>query len=260
VSFVKKIKNKINKLIISDVLFPENLQLLEDYGGFRKSIILCTGPSINQVDFDFNKNDLIISVANFHEHIEIEKINPHIHIFAASHPPITETVFFQWFLRCHKRLPKQTAILVEKRDFNIAKKSFKERKIYTYSYGGNFPIDFTKRIKPPLSVSQIAMQLGIYVNCKKIFFYGIDLHWRLLDSYSHFYSHNKPSLEYYLKKEGIKVFHEEETDLSKETLYYVHKVYKSFETIKEEGIKNDSIIVNGNETSKFDIFPYESYK
>ena len=52
-------------------------------------------------------------MGNFHEHPDIETIKPHIHIFAASHPPITENVFKKWFLRANKQLPDSTLVLVE---------------------------------------------------------------------------------------------------------------------------------------------------
>jgi 6-hydroxymethylpterin diphosphokinase MptE-like len=242
-----------------EVLYKENLELKNRFNHYRQCYILGTGPSINKLNLKFNENDLIISMGNFHEHPEINKIKPHIHVFAASHDPITDEVLKKWWHRAEEKLPKNTLILVENRDYALAKKCFKSRDVFKYSYGGKFPIDFTKKLKSPESVSQIAMQLAIYIKFSKIYFLGINLHWQLLDSYSHFYSHNQPSLEFYLKEEGITVNYDRGKDLSKEVLYRLYKIYQSYELINYEAQKYNLCIINGDEFSKFDVFPYENF-
>lgn len=257
-NIIKTIKSKIKSALGKDVLFPENRDLISMFKAYSKSYILGTSPSINQIDLNKLDSDaLVISMGNFHEHPDIDVINPHIHVFAASHPPITENVFRNWFSRAEEVLPNNTIVLVENRDFALAKSIFTSRQVYAYAYGGEFPIDFTKKIKSPLSVSQVAMQLAVYVKSKKVFFLGIDLHWQLLDPYHHFYAHDQPSLEYYLKQDGISISYGEKRDLSKNTLYYVYKVYKSYEDINNYALISGSNIVNGNLDSKFDVFPYE---
>lgn len=260
-AILKKIKSKIKSFITKPYSNNANLNLLTRYSSYDRAIILGSSPSINELELNnFSDDTMVISMGNFFEHPEINQINPSIHIFAASHPPITEAVLINWWTRCNQILPLSTPVMVEKRDQVIAERIFNKREVFTYSYGGSFPIDFTKQIKSPFSVSQIAMQLGVYVKIKKIYFIGIDLHWRLLDPYLHFYSHEKPSLEYYLKKEGIKVSHENDKDFSKNKFYYVHKVYMSFEEINKQAKLNGVSLLNANKNSKFDVFDYEDYE
>ena len=257
--FLKLIYRKFKSYLSSDILYKENVELRKNFENYSKCIILGSGPSINRFDLEFSENDLIISVGNFHEHKNIETIKPHIHIFAASHPPISEEILKMWWTRCDEKLPVETVILVEKRNYSTALEVFKKRRVYQYSYGGNYPIDFTKKIKSPDSVSQVAMQLAIYFQISKIYFLGIDLHWQMLVPHRHFYSHDEPSLEYYLSAKGIKVEYEIGENLSKNVLYRLFKIYQNYEDLNNEAIENGLNIYNGNKNSKFDIFQYESY-
>ncbi len=257
---LKKIIAKVRYYVVKKPRFMANKNLLTRFSKYRKAVMLGSGPSINKFDLtNFSDDTMVISMGNFYEHPEINEINPSIHIFAASHSPITEVVLINWWSRCHEVLPLSTPIMVEKRDQIIAERIFKDREVFVYSYGGSFPVDFTKQVKSPYSVSQVAMQLGMYLNYKKMYFFGIDLHWRLLEPYLHFYSHESPSLEYYLKEENILIPYEEKKDYSKKTLYYVNKVYESYEELNNEAKQNNITIVNANINSQFDVFPYEEY-
>ena len=143
-SLLTKIKNKIKALIKSDRVFPENIKLIETFSGYKNAIILGSSPSINKLDLKGFCDDFVITMGNFYEHPEINVLNPKVHIFAGSHPPITEKVLTDWWMRCNAILPKTTVLLIEIRDKKIAEKVFIDRQIFYYSYGGKLPIDFTK--------------------------------------------------------------------------------------------------------------------
>lgn len=252
---IKKIYHKAKRLITSDVLFPENKQLIDLLGHKEKCYILGTASTIKNVKFNFKENDLVISMGNFYEHPAIEKINPSIHLFAATHPPITETVLVNWWTRCHKVLPRHTPVLVSIKDRKVAEKVFFERKIYFYSYGGGFPIDFTKKIISPWSVTIIGLQMAIYLGSKNIFLLGINHDWQCIKPYRHFYNHNEPSLEYYLHKEGIDINYEKQKQpFPKERLYREYELYQQYEKLNEDALKLGLNIYNGDKYSDFDVF------
>lgn len=257
-SLLTKIKNKIKALIKSDRVFPENIKLIEMFSAYKNAIILGSSPSINQLDLKKNKDDFVITMGNFYEHPEINQIDPKVHIFAASHPPITEKVLTNWWLRCHEILPKSTSLLIEIRDKLVAEKVFKDRVIYYYSYGGTLPVDFTKKILSPWSVTIVGLQLAVYCNIKKITLLGINHDWQCLQPYTHFYDHDKPSLEYFIKKEGIKISYEEQKQpFPKERLYREYELYQQYEKLKKEATDLGLQIVNGDPFSHFDVFPFE---
>lgn len=257
-SLLKKIYKKIQSRFGSSIVHQENKFLKSQFGTYKQAVILGSGPSINKLDLTVFKDDFVITMGNFYEHPDIAKINPKLHIFAASHLPITEKVLTDWWSRCHEVLPKQTPILVEIKDKVIALDIFKGRKLYTYSYGGTLPVDFTKKILSPWSVTIVGLQLAIYCKIPKIVLLGINHDWQCIQPYTHFYDHEKPSLEYYVKREGIKISYEEQKQpFPKERLYREYELYQQYESLKKEAEKIDLEIVNGDPFSHFDVFPFE---
>lgn len=250
--------SKLKSLLKSKVDYHLNKQLLTLFSTYKNAIILGSSPSINQLDLKKIKDDFVITMGNFYEHPEINQIDPKVHIFAASHPPITEKVLTNWWLRCHEILPKTTVLLIERRDKLAAEKVFKDRVIYYYSYGGTLPVDFTKKILSPWSVTIVGLQLAVYCNIKKITLLGINHDWQCLQPYTHFYDHDKPSLEYFIKKEGIKISYEEQKQpFPKERLYREYELYQQYEKLKKEATDLGLQIVNGDPFSHFDVFPFE---
>lgn len=255
---LKKIKNKIQSGFTSDILFPENKKLITMFSDYKNAIILGSSPSINQLDLKGFSDDFVITMGNFYEHPEINQINPKVHIFAASHPPITEKVLTDWWMRCHKILPKTTILLIEKRDKKLADRVFIGRQIFYYSYGGNFPIDFTKSIMSPWSVTMVALQLAIYCKNKNISILGIDHDWQNISNYEHFYSHDKPCLEYYLIENEIDFKYPESLKrLPKEKLYKEYELYQQYEKLKKEAEKESLKITNADPFSHFDVFEFD---
>lgn len=254
---IKKVTRKIKSLFQNQTLFPENAELVERFKSHKRCIILGSASSINDLDLTNFQDDFVISMGNFYEHPDIEKINPSIHIFAATHPPITLEVLTNWWTRCHEILPKNVPVMVEKRDYEMAIKIFINRKVYQYSYGGNLPVDFTKKIVSPSSVPVIAIQLGFYCQVPKIILIGVHYNWKTVDIHSHFYSHDKPSLEYYLNECNIKIAYEDKKIVvAKEMLYAFYTLYQSFEFLHNFAKTKNVEIFNGDPFSPFDVFPF----
>lgn len=257
---LKKIIKKVNSIFKSQVLFPYNKEFIKLFSSFNQCFILGSSPTINKLDLTKLKEDSMkISMGNFYEHPDIEIIKPNIHIFAASHKPITEKVLTDWWGRCNEILPKNTSLLIEKRDRNVAEKVFVNREIFYYSYGGNFPIDFTKKIISPRSVTIVALQLAIYSKVKEINLLGINHDWQCVKPYGHFFDHSKPCLEYYLKKENITINYEvQKQPFPKERLYKEYELYQQYETLLLKAEKNNAKIYNSDKYSDFDVFPFKN--
>lgn len=254
---LKKITNKIKSIFSNNKLFPENEELLKLFMNNSKCYILGSSPTINQLNLhNLEENSTKISMGNFYEHPDIEIINPDVHIFAASHKPITEKVLTDWWGRCNDILPKNTSLLIERRDREVAEKVFVNRVIFYYAYGGNFPIDFTKKIISPYSVTIVALQLAIYSKVKEINLVGINHDWQCVKPYGHFFDHSKPCLEYYLKKENITINYEvQKQPFPKERLYKEYELYQQYEALLLEAEKNNAKIYNSDKYSDFDVFP-----
>ncbi|MCA0153718.1 hypothetical protein [Winogradskyella vincentii] len=225
------------------------------FSSYEQAVILGSASTINRLDLSGFSNDMVISVGNFFEHPEIKLINPKIHIFAASHPPITNEVLIEWWRRCDKVLPKDVPLLVEKRDKDVADEVFKEREVYLYSYGGEIPVDFTKPILSPWSVTIVALQLAIYCRIPVTGIFGVNHDWQCIKPYTHFYSHDRPSLEYYLDKAGIEIAYEKQKQpFPKERLYKEYELYQQYEKLKTEAEQEGLNIFNYDPFSDFDVF------
>ena len=122
-------------------------------------------------------------------------------------------------------------------------------------------INFTKEILRPWSVSIVALQLAIYVDLKKIFLFGIHHDWQCIAPYLHFYDHNKPSLEYYLKEAHIEIPYEvQQHPFPKERLYKEYELYQQYETLKQEAEQKHMYIYNSDPQSHFDVFDKKEYE
>ncbi|WP_299367903.1 hypothetical protein [Winogradskyella sp.] len=256
VGIKRGLKRRLKRLIKKDIhVYNENIELKKKFGNYKQAVVLGSSSSINKLDVTEYADDFVISVGNFYEHPKINEINPKIHVFAASHPPITNEVLEAWWKRCNEILPKHTPILVEKRDRGVAETIFADREVYYYSYGGHLPVDFTRPVMSPWSVTIIALQLAIYCKSEKIGILGVNHDWQGLTTYAHFYDHNKPSLEYYLKQAGIDVSHQQ-TDkrLPKSRLYKEYRLYQQYEALKAETERLGINIYNYDPFSDFDVF------
>lgn len=253
---IAKIKRRLRRIINNPYkLYQKNIELKSLFSGYQQAVILGSSSSINKLDLTAFSDDMVITVGNFFEHPDIEKIKPKIHVFAASHPPITKEVLEAWWQRCDTVLPKQTPLLIEKRDRDIAEAVFKNRTVYYYSYGGEVPVDFTRPIMSPWSVTIVALQLAIYCEIPKTGILGVNHDWQCIQPYTHFYDHNKPSLEYYLHKAGIEISYEKQKQpFPKERLYKEYELYQQYELLKKESEKLDLKIYNFDPFSHFDVF------
>lgn len=253
------LKNQIKRIVKRKQKdYIENIVLKTKFENYEHAVVLGSSSSINKLDITQFSNDFVITVGNFFEHPEIEKINPKIHVFAASHPPITKEVLTQWWTRCNTILPKEVPLLIEKRDKEIAQQVFKDRELFFYSYGGQVPIDFTKPIMSPWSVTIVALQLAIYCKIETIGILGVNHDWQCIKPYTHFYDHGKPSLEYYLHQAGIEISYEKQKQpFPKERLYKEYELYQQYETLKNEAERFGIRMYNYDPFSDFDVFEFD---
>jgi len=253
---ITRIKKGLLRVINNpNKLYAKNIELQEMFSSYKNAVILGSSSSINKLDITKFSDDFVITVGNFYEHPQIEAIKPKVHIFAASHPPITKEVLTEWWSRCNEVLPNETVLLIERRDKDIADIVFKNRKVYYYAYHGGLPIDFTKPVLSPWSVTIIALQLAIYCKTSNIGLLGINHDWQCIKPYTHFYNHNEPSLEYYLKKANIEIAYEKQKQpFPKERLYKEYELYQQYETLKKEAESLNLNIFNYDPFSDFDVF------
>ncbi len=119
-------------------------------------------------------------------------------------------------------------------------------------------IVITKPILSPWSVTIVALQLAIYCKIQTTGIFGVNHDWQCIKPYTHFYSHDKPSLEYYLDKAGIEIPYEKQKQpFPKERLYKEYELYQQYEKLKMEAQKDNLKIFNYDPFSDFDVFDFD---
>jgi len=78
---LKKIKNKIKSYFVKSYSNSKNKELLKLFSKYKTCYILGSSPSINKINLTkLSENVMKISMGNFYEHPNINKIKPSISI------------------------------------------------------------------------------------------------------------------------------------------------------------------------------------
>lgn len=250
----------LRSFLKKEISFSENAVFKNICKENKRCFILGCGPSINQINLEPLKNELCISVSNFFVHKDFSLVSPKFHVFAPSHPPITESQFTNWLFEFSKYISDKQTVFYSHSDSRFIKKSNILDKINNYCYSVskkevdiNNEIEFTKQIPNIMTVVHIAIYLAIYIGVKEIYLLGVDHDW--LQSYgksSHFYKENESKLA----ESGYDEY--SYTDL--ETEFYSHyHLWKIYKEIKKYSIKHGIQIFNANPDSFLDVFPRKAY-
>jgi hypothetical protein len=170
-----KIASKVRNKLIGKK-FPNNSILENAEASARRCFILATGPSLAAQDLSMLKGELCISLSNFFVHDLYSVIKPKYHVFAGSHLPITEEKFSAWLADAEAKSGFDVNFVMTDYDYNNANKRgiMSGRQVYSYRYGGDFPVSFVSGIPPIKTVVHIAIYLAMYLGIKKIYLLGVD--------------------------------------------------------------------------------------
>jgi hypothetical protein len=234
-------------------VLKKNKQLKNSAKNIDRCFILATGPSIKNQDLNNLENEFCISVSNFFVHPLFKKINPHYHIFAGSHPPITTEQMASWWRDAEDHFRGSSVdVLIHATNKKIQEKFgfFKEHKVYYYLGEGKYPVDFSKAIPKIQTVVHIAIYLAIYMGFKKIYLLGCDHSWLMHHGISqHFYKEEQHSFTRNNYSEWSEV-----KDIGFE--FETHsKLWDVYRKIRMEAGKINVQIYNSTPGSLLDIFP-----
>jgi hypothetical protein len=232
----------------------KNKELEGKYEG-KKCFIIATGPSIKNQDLKQLKGQLTLSVSSFFLHPDFSVVKPAYHIFAASHPPITEEQYAKVFNDAEKYFPEGQNVVISITDKHIVDtyKCFEKQNIFYYSLGSRqlsdtAKIDFTKQISIIQTSPHIAIQLALVLGVKEINLVGCDHDWILhVGETKHFYDEKKSVLT----QTG---YNEWSKDLGVEFEAYV-KLWNVYKRLRSYTAKRDITIINCTEGGMLDLFP-----
>jgi hypothetical protein len=257
---LRPVYNKLNSILYNfkagkhSATLKKNSQLKDSAAGVRRCFILATGPSISTQDLSSLEGEFCISVSNFFVHPLFNTIQPHYHLFAGTHPPITEEQVTDWWQDAENHMEgnKKTSIVLYAKDKRLveSKNLFKGREKYYYLSNGDFPVDLTRQLPDMQTVIHPAIYLAIYAGIKEIYLLGVDHSWLLhFGESKHFYREEEHSLtrNKYNEWGGIK-------DIGEDFRHHAH-LWDIYRDIRSEAGKVGVSIFNASPGSLLDIFP-----
>jgi hypothetical protein len=204
------------------------------------------------------ENEFCISVSNFFVHPLFSRIKPNYHLFAGTHPPLTNEHIGNWWKDATESLtgnPK-TRILLNANDkkikdqFNV----FNEQEVFYYLGEGKFPVNFTRQIPDIQTVVHIAIYLAMYLGIKEIYLLGCDHSWITHFGQSmHFYQESQHSFTRNNYSEWSEI-----KDIGEEFKAYAN-LWDIYRNIRSEARSINVDIFNATPGSLLDIFPRKDF-
>ena len=101
-------------------------------------ILLACGPSLLQQDLKALAQNPCVAISNFFVHELYLQLNIEYHVFGARHEPISEKMYVNWFRDAQKHIPKETKVLVNENERELAQVNnlFQKQTLeyWTFSY------------------------------------------------------------------------------------------------------------------------------
>lgn len=240
-------------------IMAKNRELKGVFAG-KRVFVIATGPSIKRQNLKPLEGELCISVSNFFLHPDFNVVKPAAHLFAPSHPPITDEQFGAWMKDAEAHFQESQNVLISLSDRAIVEKSgaFKKQHVYYYASGRtpikpSGEIDFTKEIPRFQTSPHIGIYLAMYMGIKEINLLGCDHDWILhIGETRHFYDEK----DAVLSRLG---YNEWSKDLQPEFEAYV-SLWKIYKSIKAYAERNSITIANCTPGSLLDMFPRANFE
>jgi hypothetical protein len=236
-------------------ILSKNRVLNKCHSGKRCFILAC-GPSINQQDLSFLKNELCIAVSNSFVHPLYNVIKPKYHCIAPYHLPITEDAFNAWLHEMSKSINDSIVFfgLSDKTRVETVPKLF-NNSVFLDLSGLNPEIekngfDLSKPLLPIQSVTIMALQIALAMGCNPIYLLGCDHDWILhIGESSHFYDEDKHALN----RNGYNEW-TTSTDFASHCSDYV-RLWDSYKALFKLAQAQSVDIFNATRDGLLDVFP-----
>lgn len=243
--------------------YAQNTELRNKHAG-EDLFILCTGPSLKNIDLRPLIGKTCMSVSNFYKHELYSQINPKYHVTPnvsldnlAKANPDPEATLNRWFEEMD-RSTGDTQLFFGSRqiDFIAQRNLFRHHSVrylhmdHPNQIPGNNNIDIARTICPVQSVPILCLILGIYMGFKKIYLLGVDHDELRAQKYEYFFDR---------KLMAFKDLSVAENNSLQSSHYELLKGYvflwEQYLGIAKVAIAENIQIINLNPESFLDVFP-----
>ena len=250
----------------ADIQAPEDYrELLERnkrFKGIHKNerlFILCSGPSIREMDLTVLKNEITMAVHSFYLHKDISVIQPEYYCNAQweYNEKTTEKVS-EAYLKDLKMHVGKSQYFFSLREKGIIDRmqNFDSEEVNYYCYGKDSSlyeeVDLCQGIMPVHSVPVICIQLAIYMGFKEIYLLGTEHDFLTTKKYAYFYD----------RKQAVTGDTDITTDADSnlvmnfsDAIADAYALWNNYKVVRRIAQKNDIKIYNATMGGALDLFP-----
>ena len=250
----------------ADIQAPEDYrELLERnkrFKGIHKNerlFILCSGPSIREMDLTVLKNEITMAVHSFYLHKDISVIQPEYYCNAQweYNEKTTEKVA-EAYLKDLKMHVGKSQYFFSLREKGIIDRmqNFDSEEVNYYCYGKDSSlyeeVDLCQGIMPVHSVPVICIQLAIYMGFKEIYLLGTEHDFLTTKKYAYFYD----------RKQAVTGDTDITTDADSnlvmnfsDAIADAYALWNNYKVVRRIAQKNDIKIYNATMGGALDLFP-----
>lgn len=255
----------------ADIRVPEDYQeILERNKRFKdihkndRLFVLCSGPSVRNMDLTVLKNEITMAVHSFYLHKDISVIQPTYYCNAqwTYNEKTTEQVA-EAYMRDLKKCVGKSQYFFSIKEKGIIERTqmFTPEEMNYYCYGKSSTlyeeVDLCQGIMSVQSVPILCIQLAIYMGFKEIYLLGTEHDSLITQKYDYFYDRKRcvtGDKDVGVDKDGnITVSFAEDL----RTTYVLWEDYKAVKRIAEQ---NNIKIYNATIGGALDLFPRVSFK
>lgn len=249
---------------MKDSILDENLIRILQKNSRYKSIhegervfILCTGPSISEMDLTRLKDEKTIAVSSFYLHKDCQTISPDYYCL----PTFENFLSFESATEYLRGIQKST--LQAQYFFSIHEKQIVEKmreydnRCVNYIAFDQIPgyersdIDLTSLVPAVQSVAIMALEIALYMGFKTIYLIGTEHDCIVTKQYTHFYDYSESIVSQCNKYENEQGNAAEPFDMQLEATYNLWQQYKKIKKIAE---RNGTKIYNATKGGILDVF------
>ena len=258
VPFYKLIQKKNS--IWEEYMIPV-LQRNNEYKNIHEGervFILCTGPSISEMELTRLKDEKTIAVSGFYLHKDCQVILPDYYCAPTFEKFLSPDLAAEYLRAIQKATPHTRHFFSIREKQVIDKMREYEEGCVNYiafvnmsSYDAWYDIDLTGLTPSPQSVAVMALEMALYMGFGTIYLLGTEHDCLITKQYMHFYDYNESIVSQNNKYENVQGSFEIPFSQQLASTYNLWEQYKQIKRIAEEkGTK----IYNATKSGILDVF------
>lgn len=223
----------------------------------ERGFILCTGPSIAEMELTRLKDEKTIAVSGFYLHKDCQTISPDYYCLPTFENFLDFDSATEYLRKIQEvTLKSQYFFSLHEKQVIDKMREYDNRCVNYVAFASmpdfeKFDIELTSLAPAPQSVSIMALEIALYMGFKKIYLIGTEHDCLQTKRYTHFYDYSESIVSQNNQCENEQGDLGGPFDLELESLYNLWRQYKKIKQIAE---RNGAEIYNATRGGVLDVF------